>query len=107
MPDAPSTAYNIVGPSQSPSPGGPHLNSLAYTMRIGFLGGTEVQRVPPTFVLMPVYPSTQAIAVGQPVLATSALVAPMSRRSLVKGGPPTGNSPSSITSLFTLEATNA
>ena len=74
-------------------------------MRIGFFGGTDVQSVPPTFVLMPVYPSTQAIAVGQPVLATIALVAAMSRRSLVKGGPPVGNSPSSITSFFTLVAT--
>src|ERR1700726_3071007 len=76
-------------------------------MRIGFFGGTEEQSLPPTFVLMPVYPSTQAIVVGQPWVPTIHLVAAMSSRSLVNGGPPIGKSPSSITSFFTFVATSA
>jgi hypothetical protein len=37
-------------------------------MRIGFF---EEQRLLPTFVLMPVYPSTQSIGVGHPLAATT------------------------------------
>src|ERR1700722_14174643 len=76
-------------------------------MRIGFFGGTEEQRVAPTFVLIPVRPSTQAIDVGQPPGPTTTLVAGMSIFSLVNGGPPVGKSPSSITSCLTFLATSA
>ena len=44
----PPVAKSKVGPSQSPSPGGPHPNFDSYTIRIGLLGGTLVQHWRPS-----------------------------------------------------------
>ena len=76
-------------------------------MRMGLSFGTVVHSAPPTLVWMPVRPSTQAIGVGQSVPVTTSRVAAGSSCSLVNGGAPWGNSPSSITSRFTLAATRA
>src|ERR1700733_6342267 len=106
-PCVPPIAKSRVGPSQSPSPGGPHPNFDSYTIRIGLLGGTVVHRDPPTLVSIPVKPSPQAIAVGQSVPVTTSWAEAVSNFWLVRGGAPPGKRPSSITSRLTFIATSA
>src|ERR1700733_7008188 len=97
----------MVGPSQSPSPGGPQPNRASYAMRIGLSAGVGVKAIPPPLVFIPGKPSTQAMGVGQCPL-TTARAEPTSYLLLVNGtGAPFGKSPSSITSLRTLAAINA
>ena len=67
---------------------------------------TVLHSSPPTRVWIPVKPSTQAIGVGHSSPPTSVRVAAGSIASLVRGRPPLGKSPSSMTRRLTLVATS-